>query len=45
LTFALVDAPLAAVRPHIRRGEKPPRLVSELVQITYRAVVASIQAA
>lgn len=37
--FVLVDAPLAAVRRHLQKGEAPPPLVDELIRTTYRAVV------
>ncbi len=38
-TFVLVEVPLAAVKPHLRRGEPPPPLVDELITKTYRAIV------
>jgi len=37
--FILVEVPLAAVRPHLRRGERPPAVVDELIRATYKAVV------
>jgi AcrR family transcriptional regulator len=37
--FVLVEVPLAAVRPHLKRREPPPPLVDELIHATYRAVV------
>jgi AcrR family transcriptional regulator len=37
--FALTDVPLAALRPHLERGEQPPGFVSQLVQETYMAVM------
>lgn len=39
--FVLADAPIAAVRPHLRRGEAPPPLVDELIRRTYDAVIDS----
>jgi AcrR family transcriptional regulator len=38
-TFVLAEVPLAAVKPHLRRGEPPPPLVDELITKTYRAIV------
>jgi AcrR family transcriptional regulator len=38
-SFALLGAPLAAVRPHLKRREPPPPMVDELIRATYRAVV------
>ena len=38
--FVLADAPLAAVRPHLQRREKPPALVDEIIAITYRSLTA-----
>lgn len=38
-SFVLVDVPLAAVRPHLHRRERPPLLVDELIRATYDAVV------
>jgi AcrR family transcriptional regulator len=40
-SFVLVEVPLAAVKHHLQRGERPPMLVDELIATTYRAVVAS----
>ena len=37
--FALTDVPLAAVRPHVERGEQPPEFVGQLVRETYLAVM------
>ena len=39
-SFALVDVPAAAVRPHLQRREAPPPLVDELISASYRAVIA-----
>jgi AcrR family transcriptional regulator len=37
--FVLAEVPVAAVRPHLRRREPPPRLVDELITKTYHAIV------
>ena len=37
--FVLVEVPLAAVKPHLRRREPPPPLVDELIARTYHAIV------
>jgi len=37
--FALRDVPLAALRPHVERGEQPPGFVGQLVRETYLAVM------
>jgi AcrR family transcriptional regulator len=39
LRYALVDAPLAAVLPHLRAGEPPPASIDSLIAATYLAVV------
>jgi AcrR family transcriptional regulator len=39
--FILADVPIAAVSPHLRRRERPPALVDELICQTYHAIVAS----
>ncbi|MBD0275226.1 MAG: helix-turn-helix transcriptional regulator [Acetobacteraceae bacterium] len=36
--FALADAPIAAVRPHLAAGESPPPVVDDLVRETFLAV-------
>jgi AcrR family transcriptional regulator len=38
-TFVLAEAPIAAVKPHLQRRERPPRLVDELISKTYRAII------
>ena len=40
-TFVLAEVPFAAVKPHLQRRERPPRLVDELIMKTYRAIVGS----
>jgi len=37
--FVLADAPMAAVRPHLRRRELPPPVVDDLIRATYRGIV------
>ena len=38
-TFVLAEVPIAAVKPHLERRERPPPLVDELISRTYRAIV------
>jgi AcrR family transcriptional regulator len=38
-TFVLAEVPVAAVKPHLQRRERPPPLVDELISKTYRAIV------
>ncbi len=40
--FALAEAPLAAVRPHVEAGEPPPVVIDELIERTYLASLALI---
>ncbi len=37
--FVLAEVPLAAVKPHLKRREPPPRLVDELIAKTFHAIV------
>jgi AcrR family transcriptional regulator len=37
--FVLAEVPIAAVKPHLERRERPPPLVDELIMKTYRAIV------
>ena len=39
--FVLAEVPIAAVKPHLRRRERPPLLVDELIMKTYRAIVGA----
>ncbi len=39
IQFALAEAPVAAVRPHLQRREPPPAVVDRLISDTYRAVI------
>src|ERR1700736_362716 len=38
-SFVLLEVPLAAVRPHLRRAERPPTIVDELIRTTYAAIM------
>lgn len=38
--FLVSELPVAVVRQHLMRGEKPPPLVDQLIRTTYAAVVA-----
>jgi AcrR family transcriptional regulator len=37
--FVLADVPMAAIRPHLQRRERPPPLVDDLIRTTYHAIV------
>jgi AcrR family transcriptional regulator len=37
--FVLAEVPIAAVKPHLQRRERPPPLVDELIAKTYHAIV------
>jgi AcrR family transcriptional regulator len=39
--FVLAEVPLAAVKPHLQRRERPPPMVDDLIARTYRAIVGS----
>jgi AcrR family transcriptional regulator len=41
--FLISELPVAVVRQHLTRGEKPPPLVDQLIRTTYAAVVADYQ--
>ena len=38
-TFVLAEVPVAAVKQHLQRRERPPPLVDELIKRTYHAIV------
>jgi AcrR family transcriptional regulator len=38
--FLISELPVAVVRRHLMRGEKPPPLVDQLIRTTYAAIVA-----
>jgi AcrR family transcriptional regulator len=38
-SFVLLEVPLAAIRPHLRRAERPPAIVDELIRTTYAAII------
>ena len=40
VTFALVEAPYAAVRKYVKAGEPPPPFANDLIEATYHAVLA-----
>src|SRR5260370_38630781 len=40
-SFVLLEVPLAAVRPHLRRAERPPAIVDELIRTTYSAIIGA----
>jgi len=40
VSFALAEAPLAALRRHVKDGEPPPPIVDDLIVATYRAAVS-----
>jgi AcrR family transcriptional regulator len=40
-SYAVIDLPYAAVRPHVHADEPPPAIVDELIASAYRAVMAS----
>ena len=42
--FLIASLPVAAVRPHLVRGEPPPPYVDRLISVTYAAVVDDYQA-
>jgi AcrR family transcriptional regulator len=42
ITYAVLDAPFAAVRRHVAANESPPLYVDGLVRITYEAVIGWI---
>ena len=42
--FVLAEVPVAAVKRHLQRRERPPRLVDELIMKTYRAIVGDSNA-
>jgi AcrR family transcriptional regulator len=39
VTFAVVEAPFAAVRRHVAASETPPTSVDQLIRVTYDAVI------
>ncbi len=42
--FVLAEVPIAAVKHHLERRERPPRLVDELISKNYRAIVEDTNA-
>ena len=41
--FLISELPVAVVRQHLMRGEKPPPLVDDIIRTTYAAIVANYQ--
>jgi AcrR family transcriptional regulator len=41
--FVLAEVPIAAVKPHLQRRERPPPLVDELIAKTYHAIVGGVR--
>jgi AcrR family transcriptional regulator len=44
VAYAILDAPMAAVRRHVMAGESPPRAVDDLLRTTYHAVIGPLLA-
>jgi len=44
VTYAVLDAPLAAVRRHVAADESPPPYVDRLIRVTYEAVIGLLGA-
>lgn len=42
--FLISELPVAVVRQHLLRGERPPELTDRIIRTTYRAVVADYRA-
>ena len=42
--FLIAEAPVAAVRDHLKRGEAPPQIVDRMIRTTYLAIVADYRA-
>lgn len=40
VAFALAEAPLAALRRHVKGGDPPPPIVDDLIDATYRAALS-----
>jgi hypothetical protein len=43
VTFAVVEAPFAAVRRHVVANEAPPSAVDDLIRVTYDAAVMLLE--
>jgi AcrR family transcriptional regulator len=37
--FVLLEVPVAAVKSHLQKGERPPALVDDLITLTFNAIV------
>jgi hypothetical protein len=42
--FLISELPVAVVRQHLLRGDRPPELTDRIIRTTYRAVVADYRA-
>ena len=42
VSFALAEAPHAVVRKHVKAGEPPPPIATDLIDATYRAVLSLV---
>ena len=42
ITYAVLTAPFAGVRPHVAAGESPPPYVDGLIRVTYEAVIRDL---
>ncbi len=42
VTYAVLEAPFAAIRRHVAAGEHPPRYVDALIKVTYEAVMSLV---
>jgi hypothetical protein len=41
--FLISELPVAVVRRHLERGERPPPLVDDIIRTTYAAILADYQ--
>ena len=44
VTYAVLEAPFAAIRRHVAAGEGPPRYLDALIRVTYEAVMSQVVA-
>jgi AcrR family transcriptional regulator len=42
VTYAVLEAPFAAIRRHVAAGESPPRYLDALIRVTYEAVMSQV---
>jgi AcrR family transcriptional regulator len=43
VTFAVIEAPFAAVRRHVAANEPPPSTVDDLIRVTYEAALTLVE--